>query len=88
MRKSNRSRYTAVLGGVVVLALTATGTVSAQPKPDGVSTGVAESGVVPGGFKSWGELRATQQKLNAAADRIAAAGGDGFAGVVAAPEKP
>jgi hypothetical protein len=34
---------------------------------------VAESGVVPGGFKSWGELRATQQKLNAA-------------GVVAAPE--
>jgi hypothetical protein len=87
---------TAVLGGAVVLVMASAGTALADqdrttPKdtkptttaPAGTS---AETGPVPGGFRSWGELRAMQQKLNAAADRVTAAGGDGLAGIVAAPE--
>src|SRR5262249_45749312 len=49
------------------------------------SSGPAAS-AVPGGFTSWAELFATQDKLNAAANRILATGSTGYAGVVAAPE--
>lgn len=97
MHRSTRRRLTAALGGAVVLVLATAGTALAEPDPDGKTldakpTGTAPSGTsaeggpVPGGFTSWGELRAMQQKLNDAADRITAADDDGLAGVVAAPE--
>jgi hypothetical protein len=40
---------------------------------------------LPAGFSSWETLFAEQQKLNAVADRIVAAGSAGFAGLIADP---
>jgi hypothetical protein len=40
----------------------------------------------PAGFASWAEVFAVQDRLNAAAEKIIATRGSGFAGVVAAPE--
>lgn len=79
----------AVLSALVVLPVFA-GAALAEPKPTdravSSETRGGEDGAVPGGFRTWGELRAEQQRLNAAADKIVAANGNGFAGIVAAPE--
>jgi hypothetical protein len=40
---------------------------------------------VPGGFKTWTELFSVQDQLNAAANQILAANGDGYGGIVASP---
>ncbi|RCG31411.1 hypothetical protein DQ384_11945 [Sphaerisporangium album] len=66
--------------------------VSAAPTPvkDTTARAIEPAGKVPGGFASWKDLLATQEKLVKAADRVTAAakaqGGGGFAGVIAAPE--
>ncbi|MFC7385922.1 chymotrypsin family serine protease [Sphaerisporangium rhizosphaerae] len=72
----------------------AAGQAAAAPAPSPVKDTTARpiepAGAVPGGFASWKDLLATQEKLVKAADRITAAvkaqGGAGFAGIVAAPE--
>src|SRR5215475_2046074 len=83
-------------GAAVPAALAATGiallaTVAlAAPAQAGSKSPSPSSGpsasAVPGGFTSWAELFATQDKLNAAANRILATGSAGYAGVVAAPD--
>jgi hypothetical protein len=40
---------------------------------------------VPVGFATWTEVFAMQDRLNAAAEKIVAAGGEGYVGIVAAP---
>ncbi|MFC6081356.1 chymotrypsin family serine protease [Sphaerisporangium aureirubrum] len=77
----------------IVLATAGTGTVQAASAPDPVKpwvTGSVEhTGPVPGGYASWKDLLLDQRKMVRAADRITAAlgrSGDGYAGVVAAPE--
>ncbi|RCG32706.1 hypothetical protein DQ384_04295 [Sphaerisporangium album] len=80
----------------VALAVVATGAAPATAAPaptpvkDAATRAVEPDGKVPGGFTSWKDLLATQEKLVKAADRLTAAvrtqGGAGFAGIVAAPE--
>ncbi|SEG80673.1 hypothetical protein SAMN04489712_113128 [Thermomonospora echinospora] len=77
-----------------VLVATATGGMPAvlaqAPDKDLTTKAIKQTGSVPGGFASWKELLAFQDKLVNAADRITAAarsgGGSGYAGVVLAPE--
>jgi hypothetical protein len=58
---------------------------AADPKPLTPST-AQPSDAVPRGFSDWTEVYAFQTRLNAAAERILAAGGAGIASIVAAPE--
>lgn len=79
---------TLVLAGAATLAVASVaGPVAAGPsgaKP--FTTGAGPTGAVPGGFASWADLIRTQEKLNAAAEKIVDAKGAGYAGIVAAPE--
>ncbi|WP_168211547.1 hypothetical protein [Actinosynnema sp. ALI-1.44] len=70
---------------MVAVSLTS-GAAAAEPKSIGPVPKSGYDGPVPGGFAAWGDLLAMQQKLNRAAEQIAAANGDGFAGIIAAPE--
>ncbi|MCG5220463.1 S1 family peptidase [Streptosporangium sp. KLBMP 9127] len=80
----------------VALAMVATGAAQATAAPTpalvkGADTRAVESAdKIPGGFASWKDLLATQEKLVKAADRVTAAvrtqDDTGFAGIVAAPE--
>jgi hypothetical protein len=74
----------------IVIAAAGMGTAQAASAPDPVkpdTTGSVEhTGPVPGGYASWTELLAAQQKMVKAADRITAAAGNGYAGIVLAPE--
>ncbi|MEU4714441.1 S1 family peptidase [Micromonospora purpureochromogenes] len=69
-------------------AIVATGAIGTPAVADGkpVTPSAQPAEAVPGGFSSWRELFSLQERLNSAADEIMAARGDGFAGVVAAPE--
>ncbi|MEU5790685.1 S1 family peptidase [Micromonospora purpureochromogenes] len=69
-------------------AIVATGAIGTPAVADGkpVTPSAQPAEAVPGGFSSWRELFSVQERLNSAADEIMAARGDGFAGVVAAPE--
>jgi hypothetical protein len=49
-------------------------------------TPVQSAGDAPAGFGTWAEVFAMQEKLNSAAEKIVAAPGEGFAGIVAAPQ--
>lgn len=76
----------AVAAAVTTLAAVGLAATPAQAEP----TGSFLAGVpVPGGFASWAELLGTQERMNAAADRIEAAARanprSGYAGVVADP---
>ncbi|MER6824626.1 hypothetical protein ABT352_01365 [Streptosporangium sp. NPDC000563] len=91
-RRSTRFRYLATAVGVMIAAA-GMGTAQAAGAPDPVkprATGSVEhTGPVPGGYASWKDLLLDQQKMVKAADRITAAladDGDGYAGVIAAPE--
>ncbi|MGV9779613.1 hypothetical protein, partial [Streptosporangium sp. NPDC003464] len=84
----------------VALAMVAMGAAQATAAPvpvpapapvrDAGTRAVEPAGRVPGGFASWKDLLATQEKLVKAADRVTAAvrtqDGTGFAGIIAAPE--
>lgn len=80
----------------VALALVAMNAIQATAAPapaspeNAITRAVEPTGEVPGGFASWKDLVATQEKLVKAADRVTAAvrtqGDIGFAGIVAAPE--
>ncbi|MFF5248135.1 hypothetical protein ACFY3V_27940 [Streptosporangium sp. NPDC000095] len=82
------------LGTTLVLVGMSVGQAVAAPAPapvkDTTTRPIEPAGAVPGGFASWKDLLATQEKLVKAADRVTAAvkaqGGAGFAGIVAAPE--
>ena len=84
--KHPRSR-TVVAGVCMILAVAATAApAAAEPLKPPAAPGPAQpAGAVPGGFATWGELFAMQDKLNAAATRIVGARGAGYAGIVAAP---
>ncbi|MEV6495134.1 hypothetical protein AB0M20_41915, partial [Actinoplanes sp. NPDC051633] len=91
-----------VLAGLAVAALVASGTpafatndpgrprpptADQEPQPDKpLNVAPPSTEDVPPGFASWDEVFELQSKLNAAADRIVAAGGDGYAGLVADPD--
>lgn len=45
------------------------------------------AGPVPGGFKNWNELMRVQDRLDAAADRVTALNGSGFAGITVSAEE-
>ncbi|MER5319274.1 hypothetical protein [Streptosporangium roseum] len=87
-------RLAVVLG--VALAMVAMGAAQAiavpapAPVKDAGTRAVEPADKLPGGFASWKDLLATQEKLVKAADRVTAAvrtqGGTGFAGIIAAPE--
>ncbi|MDH2429896.1 hypothetical protein [Sphaerisporangium sp. TRM90804] len=81
-------RAATALGGVLVLAALGGSPAVAEldPGKDLRAQAVEHTGAVPGGFGSWQELLATQERLVKAAERVTAAGGAGYAGVVAAPE--
>ena len=97
LRTTRAPRVTRRLAVVMGVALVTVGLGAAQagaaPAPTPVKDTTAhaiESGTVPGGFASWKDLLATQEKLVKAADRLTAEvkaqGGAGLAGIVAAPE--
>src|SRR4051812_43734085 len=69
-------------------AIVATGALGTPAMADGkpVTPSTQPAEAVPGGFASWRALFAEQDRLNAAAGEITAARGEGFAGVVVAPE--
>jgi hypothetical protein len=71
-------------------AAQATAAPGPAPGKDAVTRAIEPTGEVPGGFASWKDLLATQEKLVKAADRVTAAvktqGDTGFAGIIAAPE--
>ena len=82
----------AVLASAVALLALVTGMTPAMAAPgegDGRSTAARTAqpnGLLPAGFADWAEVFAVQRKLNAAAEKIVAAGGAGYAGVVVAPQ--
>jgi hypothetical protein len=74
----------------IVITAAGMGTAQAASAPDPVKPQIAKpvehTGPVPGGYASWKDLLLDQQKMIKAADRITAAGGSGYSGVIAAPE--
>jgi len=76
------------LSAVMGLVLTSGPATAADPtKPETDDTSLPQE-EVPGGFQSWKELVAVQERLYAAAEKFTAAttGDEGFAGVEASPE--
>jgi hypothetical protein len=69
----------------IALATPAQAGSKADTKSPSPSSGPAAE-AVPGGFATWADLFATQDKLNAAANRILQTDSTGYAGIVAAPE--
>jgi hypothetical protein len=67
------------------LASAASAKAPAAPKP-AIPSSAQPQGAVPSGFASWAQVYAMQNKLDAAATRILAAGGAGNASIVAAPQ--
>ena len=74
--------------GVLLAVVAAIGLVPAPVQAAVTGTPAVAPDAVPGGFASWSELFGMQQRLNAAADAIQAAGGagSGYANTIAAPE--
>ncbi|WP_182877879.1 hypothetical protein [Microbispora sp. H10670] len=83
---------TALGAGLVLVAVAGAHPAAAQdPGKDTTTQAIEPAGAVPGGFASWKDLLATQERLVRAADRITAAvaqerNGGGYAGIVVAPE--
>lgn len=79
-----------VLAGAALLAAAGAAPGAAAPAPApgerAAATTLGTSTAPPAGFASWAEVFAVQDRLNAAAEKIIATRGAGFAGVVAAPE--
>jgi hypothetical protein len=90
MTRTRSSIRILVLAGAALLAVAAAAPGSAAPAPApgdrAAATALGTSAAPPAGFASWAEVFAVQDRLNAAAEKIVAARGAGFAGVVAAPE--
>jgi hypothetical protein len=92
MRRMNRRRMSrravVAFGGVLLATLAGVAPAAAEPSEERfvVSSPVRPAGDIPAGFTTWAEVFAVQDKLNAAAEKIVAAQGDGFAGIVAAPQ--
>ncbi|MBB2912424.1 hypothetical protein FHS43_003707 [Streptosporangium becharense] len=80
----------AMVSVVSVGAAQAVAAPAPSPVKDAVTRAVEPADEVPGGFSSWKDLLATQEKLVKAADRVTAAvktqDAAGFAGIIAAPE--
>lgn len=76
----------AVTGAAVLAVSSLAGVASASQPTKPVAPGAGPSGPVPTGFASWADVISMQEKLNQAATRVAATRGEGFAGIVAAPE--
>jgi hypothetical protein len=75
------TRRALVFGSIVLLATTAVaGPAMAKPTPSGQPAGPTTA--VPSGFGSWTEVYQAQEKLDAAAIDILAAGGSGNASIV------
>lgn len=90
-RRVVRSAAIALAAVAATTAVSGTPTALAQaPHKDRTTRAIEPAGAVPGGFASWKDLLAVQDKLVKAADRITAAarrdGGSGYAGVVLAAE--
>ncbi|MFF5210420.1 hypothetical protein [Streptosporangium sp. NPDC000396] len=90
---SRFTRRLAVALGATLIAASIGGVQAASaqdPDKDTRTQAIEQNGPVPGGFDSWKELLATQERLVSAADRITAAaqkqGASGYAGIIAAPE--
>lgn len=83
-RTAALSRAVAVLGAatLAVAGLAA----PAQAADRSLAPTWTPSGAAPAGFSSWQDLFAIQSSLNATADKLYAAKGAGYAGIVAAPE--
>ncbi|MDT5037634.1 MAG: hypothetical protein QOE03_2819 [Micromonosporaceae bacterium] len=84
-------RVGVVATGVALVAMAVTAPTPAQAAPDprplpGTLSSSPPADAVPGGFVSWQQLFRAQDRLNRAAGTILAAAGDGYAGIVAAPE--
>jgi hypothetical protein len=71
--------------GINVASATAEPANSAHER-SAASSSVHPTATVPAGFATWAEVFAVQDKLNAAAEKILATGGEGYAGIVAAPQ--
>ncbi|MEV6982391.1 hypothetical protein AB0M95_14170 [Sphaerisporangium sp. NPDC051017] len=92
-RAPRSTRRLAVALGVALVTIgmgAAQANAAPTPVKDTTTQAVQQTGKVPGGFASWTDLLATQEKLVKAADRITTAaktqGGAGYAGIIAAPE--
>jgi hypothetical protein len=91
VNRAKGTRRAALAGAAALLALFAS-TAPAMAAPgdgDGRSKAARtaqSNGLLPAGFADWAEVFAVQNKLNAAAEKIVAAGGAGYAGIVAAPQ--
>ncbi|MCE7002217.1 S1 family peptidase [Kibdelosporangium philippinense] len=81
----------AVVVSAVLLAIgTSIAPAGATPADDAGKRSLAPASVqpaapVPAGFETWAETFAMQDRLNAAAEKIVATRGDGYAGIIAAP---
>jgi hypothetical protein len=77
----------ALIGLAVAVLTTTVVATPAEANPKPVTPSKAQpNGAVPGGFSNWNAVYAFQTRLNAAAERILAAGGAGTASIVAGPE--
>ncbi|MBB2910336.1 hypothetical protein FHS43_001599 [Streptosporangium becharense] len=92
-KPSRLTRRLAVTLGATLVAAAMGGAQAAtaqDPDKDTRTQAIKQDGPVPGGFASWQELLATQERLVSAADRVAATaqaqGANGYAGIVVAPE--
>jgi hypothetical protein len=72
--------------GLAVLATTAFVVPASADSKTPTPAVVQPPGAVPAGFGTWNEVYAFQARLNAAAERILAAGGAGNASIVAGPQ--
>jgi hypothetical protein len=92
MRRICRHRVTrravGVFAGALLATLAGITPVAAEPSEGRfvVSSPVQPAGDIPAGFATWAEVFAVQNKLNTAAEKIVAAQGEGYAGIVAAPQ--
>ncbi|MEU8271265.1 hypothetical protein AB0B89_29410, partial [Sphaerisporangium sp. NPDC049002] len=95
MNSGSAVRRAGLITGVSLLLLAGLGGSPVQARTSGGDNGGGTAAAlatapVPGGFATWSDLMSTQNKLNAAAEKIqkaaAASTRNGYASVVAAPE--
>lgn len=88
MQTSRLSTVVTVAMGLVLAAASAAAADPDKPplEPPPWSGTLPGAGSPPGGFHDWADLMKVQARLDAAADRIGAAGGEGFSGIVVSPE--
>jgi PASTA domain len=85
-RRVGRVGTAAAALSVMVLATVALAVPASADGKTPVPSTPQPAGAVPTGFRTWAEVYGFQDKLNAAARRILAAGGAGNASIVAAPQ--